>query len=137
MVGGSAAAARFGGDAWLPLIALAITGGSAASLVFGLAESARRHSDLATQHKRLEAEILAAGENSPTEAELPRWSARCAEIEAGEPDALFVLTQLCEERLNLANGTPEKSPTVGPVKRLLAQYFSFSPRPNPSNKQPA
>jgi len=136
VIGGSAALAKLGnvpafkdlgGPEALAWIALGITVTSTISLVFGFAEKARRHADLASQFKKMEADIYRAGDSDFSDAEAATWQARVAEIEVAEPATLYALTQLCERELNIAKGHPERGPKLSLFKRLFAQLWSFSP----------
>lgn len=122
VVGGSAAASTLLGAQWLPVVALAIAACSAASLVFGLADSARRHGELASQYKRFEAEVRSSGEHDFTDIELARWCAKLAEIESGEPASLPGLVALCSAELDHAHGVPD-APKITLLGRLRAQYI--------------
>ncbi len=121
VVGGSAAASTLVGPQFLPWLALAIAAGSAMSLVFGLADSARRHGELASQYKRLEAEVRLLGEHEFTDADIARWCARLAEIESGEPAAIQGLIALCTAELEQAHGI--ETPKITLIDRVRAQYI--------------
>ena len=137
VIGGSAALYRIGaGDASTAasntrvlLVATSIvTVTSTVSLVFALSERARKHSELAASFKKLEAEIMLAGETAFNERSINAWRAKRAELEGAEPPALYALTKICELELHVANGTPELAPTVTLLERLFAQFWSFGPK---------
>jgi hypothetical protein len=65
--------------------AVAVTASSAASLVFGFGNKVRDSAKRSAEWALLERDIDAAGERSFTEVQLSQWTARCNELEAGEP----------------------------------------------------
>lgn len=75
--------------------AAVIFAGTAASLVFGWANKSRDASRRAVEWIALDRDIAAAGERHFTEEQLNIWTARCNEIEAGEPAPNPVLLERC------------------------------------------
>jgi len=134
VIGGSAALANLGkifeitnGPAVLAVIAFTITITSTISLVFGLSDKARRHGELASQFKKIEAEIYRKGNFDFTDEDIAGWKTRVAELESAEPATLYALTQLCERELNIAHGHPDRGPKLSLSRRLFAQFWSFAP----------
>ena len=80
MVAGAAAVATLVGDQWRAGLAAIASLAGALSLVFGIAERARRHADLTQQHGHLAAEIAGAGERDFNQADINRWCAKLAQV---------------------------------------------------------
>ena len=76
-----------------------VTIASASTLVFGVAEKARRHADLALQYGMLEASLIGAGEREFTPEQLRTWNHELTVLEAKEPRISERITKLCEKRL--------------------------------------
>lgn len=127
LIGGSAAfaaatAARLG---VVQIAAIAVTSAAAISLVLGFADKARRHAALAESYKRIEAEILRAGDYDYTEQQINAWRARIAETEAGEPPALRSLIVLCQNDIAAAANQHDKVTALVWYKRWFAQMVDF------------
>lgn len=125
LIGGSAAFAAAAETNVVKLAAVAVTGTAAISLVFGFADKARRHAALAESYKRIEAEILRAGDYDYTERQINAWRARIAETEAGEPPVLRPLVVLCQNDIAAAANQHEKVTALAWYKRLFAQMVDF------------
>ena len=106
IVCGSAAFAGLGGPDAVKGAAALVAVTSTVGLVFGLAERARRHSDLARQFLTLEAAMLRVGERDCTEAQVSQWAAEARMVEAGELPALGLLVLDCQNELAQARGEP-------------------------------
>jgi hypothetical protein len=73
---------------------------TASTLVFGVADKARKHADLATQFGNLESEILAQEELTCTPAMVSKWESRLAALEAIEPPSSATEISDCQKRLD-------------------------------------
>lgn len=125
VLGGSAAVARIGGDDWLPWIGAAIAVTSTAGLVGGLADRARKHSELAASFKLLESEIAGKGEHGFSEEDVDGWTARLHSIETDEPPALSALVRICQNQQAWARGAHTHVYKITWYERCLAQYVDF------------
>jgi hypothetical protein len=97
-------------------------------LVFGWADKARLHSDLAQKFTQIQAEIAQAGERDFTEQQLNEWSAKLRLIEATEPPALSALVKHCQNQLAAASGEKDKITSLSWSERWLGQIFDISPK---------
>jgi hypothetical protein len=114
IVAGSVGFANVADPAIIRWCACAITLTSAASLVFGFGSKARDSSKRAPEWALLERDMERAGERHFTEDQLNEWSARCNEIEAGEPAQHPVLWEECFQRACTALGSmPKASARLG------------------------
>lgn len=125
LIGGSAAFAAATQPAVVRWAALAVAVTSVCALVFGFADKARRHAALAESYKRIEADILRAGDYDFTEAQVNGWRAQLAETEAGEPPVLRALVVLCQNDIAGAASEPQKITDVPWHQRLFAQVIDF------------
>lgn len=125
LIGGSAAFAAAADPAAVSIAALAVTVAGAMALVFGLAEKARRHAALAESYKRIEAEIVRAGEYDFTEAQVNGWLARVAETEGAEPPPLRPLVVLCQNDIAVSSNQLDKVTELPAYQRWLAQWVDF------------
>lgn len=125
VIGGSAALARVGGDAFLPWIAAGITVTSTCSLVFGLSDRARRHADLSRSFRQLEADIVAKGERDFSEADVAAWAGRERLLETSEPPALGNLVRICQNELAVAHDQAPQVRPVGFLRHLLAHLVDL------------
>ncbi|RQR22554.1 hypothetical protein DIE23_36705 [Burkholderia sp. Bp9143] len=96
------------------------------SLIFDFSERARRHSELATSFKMLEAAIEAVGERAFTEDQLSAWSARIREIESGEPPVYNLLVRICQNELARARGQAQDVTHISWWRALLAHFLPFA-----------
>lgn len=124
IIGGSVAFARVTDDAVVQAAGAAIAIASTITLVFAFADRARLHSDLAARFSRLEADIHGEG-LSFVGADLARWRAQLAEIEALEPPALATLVRMCQNQQALARNQPHHVYRVRWYERLFANLFDF------------
>lgn len=125
IIGGSAAVARLSTsepDTALWSAAM-VTVTSTIGLVFGLAERARRHSDLARQYTTLESEIVETGERDFTESNLNRWDAKVREIESTEPPALRNLVIACQNELAIAHDQAQFTHPLGFLRRATMHFI--------------
>mgnify|MGYP001810027995 CR=1 FL=1 len=122
IIGGSAAFARLGSPDVTAYAAGLVAVSSTFSLVFGLSERARRHSDLARQFIMLEADITAKGEREFTEPDINRWDAKVREIEAAEPPAHRALVITCQNELAIAHNQGESVHPLGWWQRSLRHF---------------
>lgn len=108
---GSAAATdllRDGGH-WLAVAAAFVVAVfSAADLVVGTAEMARKHDDLRRRFIKLEAKML-SNEEPDSETALA-WCAERLDIESDEPPTYRALDLLCENEQAIATGTDRNVP---------------------------
>lgn len=125
LVGGSAAFAAATQPELVRWAALGVAAASVCALVFGFADKARRHAALAESFKRIEADILRAGDYDFTEAQVNAWRAQLAETEAGEPPVLRPLVALCQNDIAAAAGQPHRMTTLPWYQRALAQVVDF------------
>jgi len=122
-----------GGGLALKICAATVAVTTTISLVFGFAERARQHSEIARAFLELEAQIVARGERSFDENDLDLWEARVRTLEASEPAALNALVVVCQNEIAIAAGN---IPTHIPwYQRLLAHFWSFSV-PHDKSKDP-
>lgn len=127
IVGGSAAFAGLGGPDLVRWAAAAVAVTSTVGLVYGLAERARRHSDLARQFLDLEASMLRAGERDFTEAQTAQWEAESRLIEANELPALGLLVRACQNELAQARGEPGHIHPLTSWQRLAMHFVDDRP----------
>jgi hypothetical protein len=109
ILGGSLAFSRLAEPAMVQWCAAVITISSAASLVFGFGAKARDSAKRNSEWALLERDIELAGQRNFTEDDLSKWSARCNEIEAGEPAAHPGLMERCYQRACTALGQTPSS----------------------------
>jgi len=99
IIGGSAALANLGGPEYVKVAAGIVAVTSTLSLVFGFAESARRHSELASKFSEVEARIARRGERGFTEEDLNEWESEERLLETSEPATLGALVVACQNEL--------------------------------------
>ncbi|WP_143054440.1 hypothetical protein [Massilia timonae] len=87
-----------------------VTISSAASLVFGFGNKARDSAKRSAEWALLEKSIEEQGERTFIEADLAKWTARCNEIEAGEPAAHPALFEECYQRACSSLGSKPNEP---------------------------
>lgn len=124
LIGGSAAFVSVASPWIVKSVGLVIVLTTTVSLVFDLSGAARRHAELAARYERLLAEITRRGERDFEEDDLNTWEAEIHEIQAMEPPAYATLVRLCQNRLDAADGHPERAIGVPFWRRLLAQIYS-------------
>ncbi|MGB5833049.1 MAG: hypothetical protein WBG92_13795 [Thiohalocapsa sp.] len=122
---GSAAFANLGGPELTKLAAAIIAATATIGLVFGLADSARRHSNLAQQFLDLEARVLRQGERDFTEDHVNQWDAEIREIESAEPAARGALVVACQNEIAGRRSQPESIAPLGWWRRLTKQFFDY------------
>jgi hypothetical protein len=93
------------GDAakWLGLVA---AGASIAPLVFAWSSRANKHAVLGGDHRRLLAQMAAAGDTLE-DTQITAFKARLLDIEADERAALGALVVQCQNEMAVAQGHPE------------------------------
>ena len=74
---------------------------TASTLVFGVADRARKHADMASQFGNLEAEIVATDSALCSSVLIAKWESRLATLEAVEPPSNAKDIKNCQDRLNL------------------------------------
>ncbi|MBI5658074.1 MAG: hypothetical protein HZC43_00655 [Nitrosomonadales bacterium] len=126
VIGGSAALASLSNPALLAWIALVITVVSAAALVFGFSDRARRHADLAKDFRQLEATIVGWGERDFNEQDISSWDANTRMLESAEPPALGALVVLCQNELARAQGHDGHVSHLNWLQRMFAHIFDFN-----------
>lgn len=111
LMSGSVAFANVANPEIVRYAAAAVTVAGIASLVFGFGSKARESAKRSAEWALLERDIESAGERDFTEHQLSGWSARCNEIEAGEPAPHLGLLERCYLRACSALGSkPSPSP---------------------------
>ena len=105
LVAGSVAFAKVSEPRLVEWCAVAITGSSVASLVFGFGNKVRDSVKRSSDWALLERDIESAGERNFTEEQVDKWTARCNEIEAGEPAAHKALLERANIRACEAMGS--------------------------------
>lgn len=113
------------GSRWLALVA---AGCSVFSLVFGVAERARVHGQLATEYRRLLADLRGAGLRL-AEAQVVQLKARLAGLEVSEPDPMNALVMDCENEIAIAAGDRGNVVPLSLWERLWMQVWSFELEP--------
>lgn len=131
---GSAAWAKIGGVDGPMISAAIVTISGSIALVFGFADRARAHSDKAVEFKRLESDVVRAGESSFTTEQIDGWHARLREIEAGEPLALSALVVMCQNEMAVAQEQSDKVISMSRVEKFAAHFFDFMPENPSANK---
>ena len=112
---------------------------SVIDLVFGTAQSARLHNDLARRFIALEKTLISL--DSPTEKDITEMTARRLDIETDEPPPLKVLDSMCHNELLRAMGYDKNHYLkIGWFQRRLAQFVDLGehkimkpPAPNPKS----
>jgi hypothetical protein len=94
------------------------------ALVYNPSSKARKHSDLARDFKRLEAEIVDCGANLSCDS-IAKFEAKFLQIEASEPAALSALTTHCHNELCIAYNKPENVTPLPWHQHLLKNWFDF------------
>lgn len=123
LVAGSAGIARIAYSDFVVYAGAIIFAGTAASLVFGWGSKARDAAKRASEWALLDRDIDAEGERRFTEQQLDAWTARCNEIEAGEPAQHARLFARCELQACIAlNRRP-----IGPEPKWLRAPIVFLP----------
>ncbi|TAG44304.1 MAG: hypothetical protein EAZ30_17325 [Betaproteobacteria bacterium] len=124
-LGGAAAFSQIKSDPALGLwLTAIITIVATLSLVYGPATKARKHSELARDFKRLEADIAVACHDLSVE-EAAKFQAKYLSIESGEPASLGALVTQCHNELAVAR---DKAAAVTPLpilQRLFKNWFDF------------
>lgn len=123
VLGGAVVIARVLSPDQLTGVAALSTVSSAVSLVFGLSDKAKRHSELAKNFRRLEADIHSKGVTTFTDLDIASWNAKIRELEAGEPAPLATLTMLCQNKLAIAQNQPEKVIKINLFKKIFSHLF--------------
>lgn len=123
IIGASAAWSNALGAEVIRWVAFAITVTSVASLLFDFGGKARRHCELASQFRILEADIERVGKRDFTEAELNQWAARIGTIESGEPASLRNLAIACANELAIASGEYASVTPLSWHARLSKQFL--------------
>lgn len=126
--GGSAALSKLTTPDALVYIASAITATSTASLVFGLSDRSKRHSELARNFRTLESKIVSKGERDYVEADLSQWTAEERGLEASEPPALGALVVSCQNELAAAGGRLEMVIAIPLWQRLTMNFVDWNVR---------
>jgi hypothetical protein len=92
------------------------------------ADRSRKHAELASSFKKLEREIVAAGERDFVKWDLNQWEAELREIEVGEPPDLSALVRICQNEQALARGDLKHVYRIPWYQRLFAFWFDFPAR---------
>jgi hypothetical protein len=130
-LGGAAAFSQIKGDPGMGLwITGIITVVSTLSLVYGPSTKARKHSDLARDFKRLEADLVASSDCAAT-AQLAGFEARYLSLESGEPAALGALVTQCHNELSIAIGQQGHVTPLPLSHRLFKNWFDIDQSQKP------
>jgi hypothetical protein len=116
---------KLGGAEWVLWYSGAVVVLSAADLVLGFSSRARGHHDFQRRWLALEREITGAGEYD--DERLADFTKRRLLIEEDEEPVLRVLDVLCHNELARAMGREDALYDVGPIQRLLAQWWDWRP----------
>jgi len=122
---GSAAFAQLISIERHPLFALPFAVLALASLLFDFADRARKHGELASMFKMLEATIERKGERDFDESDLAIWSSRLRQIESGETAAYVVLVRLCQNEIARAMNNSQDITRIPVWRALLANLCMF------------
>jgi hypothetical protein len=128
LIGGSAAITRVATTDLIIAIGLMIAIANALGLVMAFADRSRKHAELACSFKKLEREIVAAGERDFTERDVNQWEAELREIEIGEPPELSALIRICQNEQALARGDLKHVYRIPLYQRVFAFWFDFPAR---------
>lgn len=124
-LGGAAAFSQIKADPDMGLwITALITVISTASLVYGPSGKARKHSELARDHKRLESDIVGAGADLAIE-QIVKFDAQFLKIESSEPAALGALVTQCHNELSVAIGQRDQVTRLPLIQRAFKNWFDF------------
>lgn len=97
---------------------------STASLVYGPSAKARKHSELARDFKRLEADIVGAGTDLTPE-QICKFDAQYLKIESSEPATLGALATQCHNELSVAYGLRDHVTPLPWIQRAFKNWFDF------------
>jgi hypothetical protein len=109
ILGGSVAYAKVADEKLLKISVAAVAFSSALSLVFSWGSKARDSSKRSAEWALVERDMEAVGERSFTEDNLNAWSARCNELEAGEPAPNTALLERSYQRACRTLGSTPRS----------------------------
>lgn len=124
-LGGAAAFSQIRAEPGIGLwITAIITIVSTVSLVYGPSAKARKHSELARDHKRLEADIVGAGTDLTME-QIVKYDAQFLKIESSEPAALGALVTQCHNELSVAIGQRDQVTRLPLLQRAFKNWFDF------------
>lgn len=123
---GTAAFTQVVAEGYRNVLTLAFAVLASASLVFDFSERARKHAELATKFKLLQAEIDAKGKRRFEESDISSWAAKIAVIESGEPPYFCALIRLCQNEIARADGKPQDIYKLSWVNRWLAHIWPFT-----------
>jgi hypothetical protein len=123
LVSGSIAFANVANPNVVRYAAALVTMAGIASLVFGFGSKARESAKRSAEWALLERDIESAGERDFTEQQLSDWSARCNEIEAGEPAPHLGLLERCYLRACAALGSTPSPSTLSTWQRIRPAIF--------------
>lgn len=109
-------------QAWLPLVASAISALGLLALVFGYGDRKQLHKELAETAANLIAAIehVPAGELTPANA--ASWASDYARLCAKAPPPLKTLTLVCEREQATADGHPDHVPSQPFLSRLICHF---------------
>ncbi|MBI1397089.1 MAG: hypothetical protein GC151_14020 [Betaproteobacteria bacterium] len=91
-------------------------------LVIGFSDLARKHSDLASQFKEVEARTVALG--SGKRDELTRLQAELLEIERTEPPTLRTLIRIIQNEMAFAADQPDRATHINWFRRMFAHFWN-------------
>lgn len=123
LISGSIAFASVADPMIVKWAAAAVTASGVAALVFGFGNKARESAKRSAEWALLERDIERAGERDFTESQLNDWSARCNEIEAGEPAPHPRLLEQSYLRACAALGSKPSPSTLSKWQRIRPAIF--------------
>ena len=94
------------------------------SLVYGPSTKARKHSELARDFKRIEAEIVNIGKTI-TEAQLAKLESQYISLESSEPASLGALVTQCHNELSSAIGEHSQITPLPFWQRFFKNWFDI------------
>lgn len=136
VIGGAAAVSQLVAAPEAKLwVAAAVSISSTVSLVFALAQKARRHGELARDFTKLLARLEEAGPY-PAHEKLDKFTSELLMLEASEPAAMSALVRHCENQICMSMGHDDRVIPLTLPQSLLMHVWDFNlertPRLTPS-----
>ena len=132
VIGGAAAVSQLIADPTSKIwIAALVSIASTISLVFGIAQKARRHGELARDFKKLWARIEEVG-NFPVEQQISKFRSEILLLESNEPAAMSALIRHCENQISLGTGHPDEVIPLTLTQLTLMHFWDFPLQPDKS-----
>ncbi len=127
VIGSSAALWKIANPVVLAWVLVPVASWSALSLVFSLADRAKRHAELGRQWRELASRIESRGERDFTEADTNAWTSEAMNLESSEPPTLGALVAECQNEIAIADGEPKSVHPLG-WRFFLMHIFDLPPR---------